>query len=75
MPAESQRRFAWVGAAVLIVGLGLAWAARQGAPAEASHDVNVFAAASLRDVMYEIGSTFSLSVVKSTTGGSVARRS
>lgn len=60
MAADSQRQFALIGAIVLVGGLGLAWVLRPTAPVEVSEDVTVFAAASLRDVVYEVGSAFSL---------------
>lgn len=43
----------------MLVALGLAWTVRPGVPVATSPDVTVFAAASLRDVVYEVGAAFS----------------
>jgi len=60
MSSESQRRYVWVGAAVLVVGIGLAWLMRPGASQPAPQGVMVYAAASLRDVMHDVGSAFAI---------------
>jgi molybdate transport system substrate-binding protein len=58
MPTGQQVRFAPLGAAILVIALGLAWTLRPNAAAVASQDITVFAAASLGDVMKEVGSAY-----------------
>jgi molybdate transport system substrate-binding protein len=58
MPTGQQVRFAPLGATILVIALALAWGLRPNAAAIASQDITVFAAASLADVMKEIGSAY-----------------
>jgi molybdate transport system substrate-binding protein len=58
MPTGQQVRFAPLGATMLVIVLALAWMLRPNAAAVASQDITVFAAASLGDVMKEVGSAY-----------------
>jgi len=61
MTVDSQQRYAWAGAAVLIFGVALAWLMRPiGSSPPPPQGVMVFAAASLRDVMHDVGSAFTI---------------